>query len=77
MNIFKKLHSLAVEESKLVEVLKVMDIFGIRPKTVYRMKDNRDHFYVSFYATNKNSNKVKRAICRNSKIGESNVCFTF
>lgn len=77
MNIFKKLHSLAVEESKLVEVLKVMDIFGIRPNKVYRMKDNRDHFYVNFYATKKNGNKVKRAICRNSRIGESNVSFVF
>lgn len=77
MNIFKKLHSLAVDESKLVEVLKVMDIFDIKPHKVIRMKDNRDHFYVSFYATNKNSNKVKRAICRNSRIGESNVSFTF
>ena len=69
---FKKLHSLAVNEDKLVDVLKLMDLFDVKPKTVRRMTDKRD-WYVSMYITEKNWKKVTREISRNSKFNNESV----
>ena len=69
---FKKLHSLSVNEDKLVEVLKLMDLFDVKPKTVQRMTDKRN-WYVSMYITEKNWKKVTREISRNSKFNNESV----
>lgn len=72
MNIFVKRHSFNVYESKLVAVLRVLAVLGVKVRGMDRTHiDYEDQWNVTIEAASKDWKRVRREIERNTQLKEA------
>lgn len=67
---FKKIHSFMVYESRLVDVLKILDNLNVHIFTIKNAdRDYKNQWYISVDVNKSTWNQIKNAIYADSQIG--------